>query len=115
MGSLEWPVPRSSATTAGFWKRGGVMTAGSDFGMEEEKRMKRRPLSRKRRIKQSRQALGPQRRESIAYQRFLEGMAKHCRCGGIYCPCDGVLAGGLCDERQPNPDWHESDIYADWA
>jgi hypothetical protein len=27
MGSREWPVPRSCATTAGFWERGGVMTA----------------------------------------------------------------------------------------
>jgi hypothetical protein len=27
MGSREWPVPRSCATTAGLRERGGVMTA----------------------------------------------------------------------------------------
>lgn len=37
-----------------------------------------------------------------AYQAWVESMAKHCRCSHD-CPCDGVLAGGLCDDRQE--DW----------
>lgn len=35
-----------------------------------------------------------------SYQAFVEGAAKHCRCCSC-CrnpPCDGVLAGGMCDE-----------------
>jgi hypothetical protein len=30
------------------------------------------------------------------YQGFVEEQAKHCRCASG--PCDGVLAGGTCDE-----------------
>lgn len=30
------------------------------------------------------------------YQAWVDGMARHCRCSRD-CPCDGVLAGGLCD------------------
>ena len=86
------------------------MTAESDFGMKEGKRMKRRALSRKRRIKQSRQAIGPNWRDVMEYERFVERMTKLCRCREPdLCPCDGVLAGGVCDEREPNPEWHEGD------
>jgi len=34
------------------------------------------------------------------YYEFLESMIKHCKCCP-YCsniPCDGILAGGMCDE-----------------
>lgn len=33
------------------------------------------------------------------YQAWVESMAKHCRCSNDR-PCDGVLAGGLCDDIQ---------------
>lgn len=34
------------------------------------------------------------------YTEFVRGMAKHCNCcpDCSSVPCDGVLAGGLCDE-----------------
>jgi hypothetical protein len=35
--------------------------------------------------------------ESEDYQRFVESMVEHCRCPASNCPCEGVLAGGLCD------------------
>ena len=35
--------------------------------------------------------------ESEEYQRFVESMVPHCHCRASNCPCDGVLAGGLCD------------------
>lgn len=34
------------------------------------------------------------------YQAFVEGQLKHCRCASRYAPCDGVLAGGMCDDMQ---------------
>lgn len=37
--------------------------------------------------------------QSADYQRFVESMVPHCRCSGDR-PCDGVLAGGLCDDVQ---------------
>jgi hypothetical protein len=35
--------------------------------------------------------------ESEEYQRFVESMIPHCHCRERDRPCDGVLAGGLCD------------------
>jgi hypothetical protein len=35
--------------------------------------------------------------ESAEYQRFVESMVEHCHCHEGNRPCDGVLAGGLCD------------------
>lgn len=62
------------------------------------KGVKRRNLSRKRRIKQRRQAIGPQWREAMEYERFVHSMAKFCTCEPpTRRPCDGVLAGGTCD------------------
>lgn len=51
-----------------------------------------------------------------AYQQFVEESAKYCRCQPPHArPCDGVLAGGLCDEMSNEPeytlddlDWHEA-------
>lgn len=35
------------------------------------------------------------------YAAFVEAQAKHCRCSErLQRPCDGVLAGGLCDDMQ---------------
>ena len=36
--------------------------------------------------------------QSEEYAKFVESMIPHCRCAANYRPCDGVLAGGLCDE-----------------
>jgi hypothetical protein len=33
------------------------------------------------------------------YQQFISDMVKHCRCSHDR-PCDGLLAGGLCDNIQ---------------
>lgn len=41
--------------------------------------------------------------ESEEYQKFVASMAKHCHCRANNCPCDGVLAGGLCDMVQEEP------------
>ena len=41
------------------------------------------------------------------YEAFVESMAKHCRCTRNV-PCDGVLAGGMCDEIiDDDDDWYE--------
>jgi hypothetical protein len=34
------------------------------------------------------------------YLEFVEGQRKYCKCSSIYAPCDGVLAGGMCDDIQ---------------
>lgn len=38
--------------------------------------------------------------EDEEYQKFVESMVPHCHCAGQHRPCDGVLAGGLCDNIQ---------------
>lgn len=38
--------------------------------------------------------------DSEEYQRFVESMVEHCHCRESIRPCDGVLAGGLCDNLQ---------------
>ena len=44
------------------------------------------------------------------YAAFVETMAKHCHCEPPSArPCDGVLAGGLCDEM----DWSGSRLEED--
>lgn len=47
--------------------------------------------------------------QSEEYQRFVDSMMPLCHCAERYRPCDGVLAGGVCDgikdERdEPNDD-----------
>lgn len=42
-----------------------------------------------------------------AYQKFVESMVPHCHCAERYRPCDGVLAGGVCDGIKDEPDWIE--------
>lgn len=39
----------------------------------------------------------PEPQDDPAYQKMLDEMAKMCRCKGMDKPCDGLLAGGLCD------------------
>ena len=45
-----------------------------------------------------------------AYQAFVDEMAKLCRCSHDK-PCDGLLAGGLCDNIQGSDenDWREDE------
>lgn len=38
------------------------------------------------------------------YHAFVDGQLKNCRCSYRYAPCEGVLAGGRCDELS---DWGE--------
>lgn len=42
------------------------------------------------------------------YQAWVEGMAVHCRCSSDR-PCDGVLAGGLCDDIQDRDELFDYD------
>lgn len=46
--------------------------------------------------------------DSPEYQAFVESMVPHCRCANNR-PCDGVLAGGLCDDIQDDPLDEEED------
>lgn len=63
------------------------------------------PLSRKHRIKQRRQAIGKNWRDVMEYERFVVSMRERCFCEWPeIIPCDGVLAGGLCDRVQFEPD-----------
>lgn len=32
------------------------------------------------------------------YREYVSEALKHCRCAGLWAPCGGVLAGGVCDE-----------------
>lgn len=52
--------------------------------------------------------------QSAEYQKFVEESAKECRCRAPYnCPCDGVLAGGLCDRLGHDPDFTRDDL--EWS
>lgn len=41
--------------------------------------------------------------EDEEYQKFVESMVPYCHCSAQHRPCDGVLAGGLCDNIQDDP------------
>lgn len=45
------------------------------------------------------------------YQAFVEGQRKHCGCDDRYCPCDGVLAGGMCDDIHDDSHFDEDDDF----
>jgi hypothetical protein len=46
--------------------------------------------------------------ESPEYAAFVESMVPHCHCSPSHQPCDGVLAGGLCDNiRDDREDWRD--------
>ena len=48
-----------------------------------------------------------------AYQQFVEESVKYCHCQAPHPrPCDGVLAGGCCDELTSEPDFTMDDL--DW-
>lgn len=51
--------------------------------------------------------------ETEEYQKFVESMVPHCRCE-FDRPCDGVLAGGLCDQKK-EPERHDEyyDLWVD--
>ena len=56
--------------------------------------------------------------DDVAYQRFVEDMAKDCHCSQPYDrPCAGVLAGGICDDlgndEQDSPDFGEIQRFED--
>lgn len=48
--------------------------------------------------------------ESREYQKFVESMVEHCYCKPSSRPCDGVLAGGPCDDIQ---DSNETGFFED--
>lgn len=45
--------------------------------------------------------------QSEEYQRFVESMVQECHCKESNRPCDGVLAGGLCDGIEEEPERYE--------
>lgn len=45
--------------------------------------------------------------ESEEYEQFVQSMVPYCRCKESNRPCDGVLAGGLCDDVQEPPEDYE--------
>lgn len=47
--------------------------------------------------------------EDEEYEKFVESMVPYCHCARNQ-PCDGVLAGGLCDNIQDDPGWGDDDI-----
>lgn len=52
--------------------------------------------------------------QSEEYQKFVEESAKECHCHpDCGRPCDGVLAGGLCDGRGLEPDFTMDDL--EWS
>lgn len=48
-------------------------------------------------------------KEAEAYEKFVESMVPHCHCREQDRPCDGVLAGGICDDIQDEPEAHEDE------
>ena len=55
------------------------------------------------------QEIAPDMSTDPEYQRFVESQVKHCRCSRNR-PCDGVLAGGPCDDIQHD---YEDDLWFD--
>lgn len=58
--------------------------------------------------------------EDKEYQKFVESMVPYCHCSTHNRPCDGVLAGGLCDgivdetdELFPRDDDDDAEAMAD--
>lgn len=45
--------------------------------------------------------------DDLEYQKFVESMVQYCHCAERHRPCDGVLAGGLCDNIQED----DCDVY----
>lgn len=54
--------------------------------------------------------------QSEDYQRHVAECEKHCECATQHCPCDGVLAGGICDgrvEEDVDELWDEDEFWED--
>lgn len=51
------------------------------------------------------------RATEVAEAEWIEEAAKHCRCADLWKPCEGVLAGGVCDELEDDreDEWDEDD------
>jgi hypothetical protein len=51
------------------------------------------------------------RATEVAEAQWIAEAAKHCRCADLWKPCEGVLAGGVCDELEDDSDtdWDEDD------
>lgn len=43
------------------------------------------------------------------YQAFVSSMIPHCHCAERYRPCDGVLAGGVCDRIKDERDEYDAE------
>ncbi len=54
-----------------------------------------------------------ERAEEHAHQLWLAEAADHCRCGDLWRPCEGVLAGGMCDELGGDDDVYDDDLDED--
>jgi len=56
-----------------------------------------------------------ERNEEEEYEKFVESMVVHCHCCERNRPCDGVLAGGICDNVQDSDrvDEFDADEYED--
>lgn len=51
---------------------------------------------------------------SEEYEKFVNSMVSYCDCEPPHRrPCDGVLAGGLCDEMREEPDFTLDDL--EWS
>lgn len=48
--------------------------------------------------------------EEEQYQNFVDSMVPFCHCTDHNRPCDGVLAGGLCDNIQDTDDDYEATL-----
>lgn len=54
------------------------------------------------------------RATEVAEAEWIAEAAKHCRCADLWKPCEGVLAGGICDELEDDRDDEAEDFYANW-
>lgn len=50
--------------------------------------------------------------DSPEYQAFVDSMVPFCHCARMR-PCDGVLAGGMCDDIQDMEDPFDEDVFGD--
>jgi len=54
-------------------------------------------------------------KEEEEYEKFVQSMVAHCHCCSSNKPCDGVLAGGICDNIQEDErdgfDWDEDEEF----
>ena len=46
---------------------------------------------------------------SEEYEKFVQSMVSYCHCSEQHRPCDGVLAGGICDNIQEELTYDDDD------